>query len=755
MAKRHRPRSRPNAVPEGTDDSAQRGGRVGAALTVHDFGDVSTPDEAFRSDLQDAAKDYEEVDLVIELLQNALDAIDQRRYDLICATAGVDPTHKDTVNRWNQTVLKLLDKDYDDYTAAWAASPAAIAVASLYTKWCDDPQRREAWWQALAESFGSTPEALKRAVAPSQYKPALTVCYSQTQNWLEIQDNGVGMDLTRDSVLKYFRHKGSTKRRAISEKRFGERGSHGWGLTAVLAYTDLLGVVSRREGGNVAGWDFEGFRSFARGGPDPRPKAKSAAAVSEATRVSLLNHSPSGTVVRIVLQDVSHKNALGYTLEHYNPQRFVTFLRLFTPLAQVNDFVLHPAYHCYRETDPFDLAYIDADTGQKIDLRYSIMQLKERDPAHSFGFSQYQARTHDMQGNSVHTVHRHRNSVNLHVLTAAEIQETDLFSKVEKGMRDAGMLTSRTGEHSGEEIPRGFYLAHSGGMLSSAQALGTQGNNAMFRGVALADQSPPALARKHITTQLDGRSTIPRAAKEHTSRYDNVRKQVKTSSGSGGGPAVIRARREYFDKVLEELAVQPTSTPSLAIWAGNASREARVMMMFGELLAKSVFGDLRVLRCGLRDQYDFGFLYRARVGTDPVPSNVIAASLRSEGWAELSGTGELTRLGIGEFKADGEDIFDDFDPLEPLKNAKAIDLLVCWDFDREYLDSVNWDVEEVVDDSQREFQHQTHKWSSQGNAEHRRDRPLAVISLSSLQQRLVDLGVIQSASATTGIRNYY
>ena len=55
---------------------------------------VRTPEldplEALREDIEDTLKEYGELDLLVELIQIALDSIDSRRYGAICESASLD-----------------------------------------------------------------------------------------------------------------------------------------------------------------------------------------------------------------------------------------------------------------------------------------------------------------------------------------------------------------------------------------------------------------------------------------------------------------------------------------------------------------------------------------------------------------------------------------------------------------------------------------------------------------------------------------
>ena len=726
-------------------------------ISLSELAQSQDPAETLRQDLQDASKDYDEIDVIIELLQNALDAVDYKRYKLICDAANLDPKSDVTIEKWNDAIGSLLDEDYTKYTASWSSSTPEVSVAALYSEWSMGADRRKHWWDVLGTHFDVSGDCLAEAVSQQNYQPKLIVRYWPTHRFIEIEDHGIGMDLKKDNALCFFRHKGSTKRSGKGPKRYGERGDHGWGLTAVLAYADNITISSRVVNEEIYSWEFKDFQKFKNKGLEPTLSAIVGSEQATLLQDASLQSVSSGTVVRLVLQGLSSSNPFSYIIEKYNSVRFINFLRLFTPVAQLNDYLLHPAYHCYRKDDPFTVEYKDMDNAAISPVEYDFLRLKDISQNQCFGFDQYKDTTSSVQGISVHTVHRHQNAQKLHILSAAEIQETKLFDEFQKTLKDASALPAfGDQEKMVEEIPRGFYLGYSGGMLSRHRALDPTGNNAMFRGIVLAEQSPPTLARKSVSEQMDGRSSIPRACKEHTNKYEPTRAALKKTLGGPTGPALGKAIREYFDDIIIEMRNELPVSESLSTWATWRSKEARVMLLFAELLGRGTFGNLHIIRCGLRDQYDFGFYYTTKLGIDSTPSAILAAQLEQDGWVERSQKNtEMRRLGIGEFKAEGQDIFGEFEPTNRIKNANAIDLLVCWDFDQSAVTNQSW-TNSVTQSKDQEYPLQTHTWEAQAAAVHKRNRPLAIIALKDVTAHLVTQGNLDKPSPPwPPFENYY
>lgn len=168
------------------------------------------------------------------------------------------------------------------------------------------------------------------------------------------------------------------------------------------------------------------------------------------------------------------------------------------------------------------------------------------------------------------------------------------------------------------------------------------------------------------------------------------------------------------------------------------------MLSFGELLGQDAFGDLRVLRAHLRDIYDFAFLQTVELSTTSVPAVSLADTLVQQGFAAKNGN-LYQRYGIGEFKAVGQDLFDDFKPEDPRKAPDTPDLLICWSFDKEVVEDGPWTVEEATKDTS-EFADQTHIWQpSRGDVG--RTRALAVVALQSLLDDRVEAQTISGPPA--------
>src|SRR5262249_42506312 len=108
-------------------------------------------------------------------------------------------------------------------------------------------------------------------------------------------------------------------------------------------------------------------------------------------------------------------------------------------------------------------------------------------------------------------------------------------------------------------------------------------------------------------------------------------------------------------------------------------------------------------------------------------------------------TNTYAMYGIGEFKAHGHDVFDDFDPHDPRKSPDTIDFLVCWEFDETQVEARAWSVEKATP-LNSEFRGQTHVWCPAGD-KFLRSRPLAVVSLDTLLKELVTEGKLAVAPA--------
>lgn len=696
------------------------------------------PKEMLREDLEDALKEYNELDCLVEILQNALDAIDYRRYALICEAANRDPQDVETIDRWNQAVLEGVRNDYDRYAQCQTSAQKAV----FYQEALDDNERRSAWWETLAEHMGSSPENLEAATATYQPDLRITVRIGPPA-WIEVEDNGIGMS----DIPSYFRHKSSTKRSSTTvQRRLGNRGSHGWGLTAILAMSNRVEIISKVNNDPPEAYAFSNYASFVRGGmEEPSNEQIDLHEEGHGTLLSqrLRNaEDATGTHFRVQLANLDSGDLLGNTLQSYAHEKFINLLRLYTPVGQVNDFLLHPAYHNVRKSDiTVNVTSVIQGHEESSNVDFDILRLSDGAIIPSFDFNNF-VNAGWPENVSVHTVHRSLRGGHVY-LSAAEIQPASLAHTVEDRLIHRGVLSGYVDDNDRfvAEIPRGFFLAFSGGMKSEYLVRPPRSASAAFRGFILSETARPTLGRKYV---MDQRRSIPRAASEHESKYDDVRRKVlPTAIPPIATPAAARWRREFFQTMRDEILNQTPLSNSLMIWAGRESREARVMMLFSEILQLNLLGNFRVLRVHLRDKYDFTFLYSDGLDSEDAPNAPVVEELRSGGYLmKISQSDEFYRYGLGEFKARGDAVFDDFDEDTPRKSADAIDLLVCWGFDAEIVADEGWLVEEVTDIN-REFRGQTHAWRPSGS-ERRRSRLLPVISLKHLIEDYVEDGILDS-----------
>lgn len=692
--------------------------------------------EVLREDLEDALKEYSELDLLVEILQNAVDALDYRRYVTVSAAAGRDPVARETIEAWNKAVVEAIDKDYEQYIAATTAADRA----NLYKRWMDEDERRAAWWGRLTPIFGGTATGL--AEAADSYRPKLIITVRPgSPAWIEAEDNGLGMQ----DIPDCFRHKSSTKRTHANEpRRLGTRGSHGWGLSAVLGMSDTVEVMSRVPKDAAKAYRFANYASFVTGKVgDPQndlidPGSADAGLFSERLRAAA---SETGTHVRVRLTGISDGTLLGYTLANFSPELFENLLRLYTPIGQVNDYVLHPAFHCLRTKDlTITVRSLLAAAPESVrQVKFDFLRLDGLPNINQVRYDNY-VNSGWPSNVSVHTVHREKKGAYVY-LSAAEIQGAELVSHAEDTLKGKGQLPNYidASDVAIAQIPRGFQLALSGGMRSEYVARPPVGNTAMLRGVVLAELARPTLGRKYV---MDQREAIPRAARDHQNAYEDVRLKVRPQAlPPVATPAQAKWRREFFEGVIADAAHEAPISETIHTWATSESREARVMILFGELLQRQVFGNFRVLRVHLHDRYDFAFLLTAIVGTDPIPGVTVATPLVQSGYAILDKkTSGLSMYGVGEFKAVGEDVFNDFDPKDPRKSPDTIDLLVCWDFTETQVESRAWSVEEATPLNSL-VSGQTHVWIP-GGEEFVRSRPLGVLALKRLLEKLRGNGAL-------------
>jgi hypothetical protein len=682
------------------------------------------PLDTLRIGLEDALKEYGEHDLLIELLQNALDASDLVRYQAICSAAGRDPSNVATVKLWNQAVEDAIKADYEAFDAA----PDAAERATWYGNAHNDPARSRAWWERLASKLGGSVEEL--AAAASSHRGSVTVdVRTGSATWLTVEDNGVGME----DVTTAFRLASSDKRqRPTMPRRHGVRGAHGWGLTAVLGLSDHVEVASRR-GKVEQAFAFEGFASFARGDL-PSPSIKPIAFADVAGPDSALaTQRRSGTVVRVKLSDPSENNILGYTLKNPTIERLVNLLRMYTPIGQVNDYLAHPAFHGARKGDLDCTVRWTHDSAEPVEapVEYRYFELSDLPNSPSLDFKAFVNGAMPSR-RSVHTLYRGFRG-GQYFLSAAEIQPADIVKDLESDLDGAKARPGLVGDQGNvvAEIPRGFQVAVSGGMRTEYRAREPKSTAAAFRGIVLQENQTPTLGRRHV---VDQRMSLPKVAADHEHAYEDVRKKlVGKAEPQPQTLASATWRLEHIERIRTDLRHQKPLSQSTFIWAGKNSGEARVMLAFAELLSQGAFGTIFLLECGLAHAYDFTFLQDTSGELDPeVQRKLVEAgySKRRKGT-----TDKYFRYGLGEFKDDGEKVLREFDENIKQKQADTIDLLVCYAFDEENVTDRGW-TSSVADESTREFIGQTHVWQP-GPTYTLRQRALAVVSLQALATSLI------------------
>jgi hypothetical protein len=504
-------------------------------------------------------------------------------------------------------------------------------------------------------------------------------------------------------------------------------------------------IISRSEGQPTRAYAFSDYASFVQGAVlEPRNEEIPLEADTELSpSLQGGNLVEAGTHVRVRIAGPDETNVFGYALADFSHEKFVNLLRLYTPVGQVNDYLLHPAYHNVRSQDlDVELTTVHDGVVTRTPVPFDFMRLSDRPrPAH-MTLHQY-INAQSPRNKSVHTVHRSKSGENIY-LSAADIQAAELVHQLEADLKYENALPEHLDDLGGSvtDIPRGFQLALSGGMRSEYIARPPRSIGAAFRGVILSETARPTLGRKHV---VDQRGAIARAAAQHEKEYEAIRKSVlPTSEPPPATPAAARWKREFFEGVRADLETQTPLSKDLYVWCGRESREARVMIAFGELLARGCFGDLRVLRGHLQDIYDFAFLYRSLPGSNSCPPPSLAETLTAGGYAVVEPrSGLFQRYGIGEFKARGEDVLDDFRPDLPRKMPNTPDLLVCWSFSKEAVESYPWSVENVSAEK-AEFMGQTHLWIP-NRGEIARERVLPVISISDLLAAMVTRGELAAA----------
>ena len=693
------------------------------------------PLQALRADLEDACKEYGEFDLLVEILQNALDAIDEARYRRICGAAGVDPNLESSIRSWNEAVKQLLEKDYSDYQSR--VVPFSLIKAGQYLdEVSDGNSRRISWWECLAQHLGGKPEELAEAADIPQEHPLQIIVRVDAPSWIEVVDFGTGIS---DPVAA-FRHQSSSKRfTSTATKRIGIRGSHGWGLTAVLGWSSRVEVFTRDRAGDAGNaFSFSGYSSF-RNGALERPSNEAITDLSEFDSRLVGDHELCGTHIRIQLASTESGNYLGHTLSHFSHQKMAKLLRLHTPIAQTNDFVNHPCFHNVRKDDfKILLTSIEGGNLEAKDLDYEILKISELNESISLDLDTFMEKGCP-SNRSVKVIHRAKSGDHIY-LFGAEVHPASLVKEIEESLSGIDQLPQWLNDEDKlvGGIPRGIRLSLSGGLQSEYEAVAPSHTNAGFRGTILSDTVRPTLGRRHV---MDQRETIPKSAKRFVSTYEELRKRTAPKAEPASAtPAAAKWRREQMENTREELLNQVPFSSSLRINCGQESREARTMLLFAEILSLGGFDNLRVLRSHLSEIYDFYFVVEYEFDNCGIEPSVMQERI-DDGWAMREGS-SFHRYAIGEFKSDAELILGDFNVNIQRKSPDTPDLLVSTGMDVGQVEQSGvWQVGE--DPLKFEFVGQTHYWEPI-SPDAGRTRRLAVCVLETLIERMVQEGEIDA-----------
>lgn len=722
------------------------------------------PLEQLRIDLSLAYKEYRGIDLIVELTQNGLDAMDQKRFDLVINKAseinGTQISLKESVSKWNSSVDELVEKDYQMWEVL-RKNKKWNEMSILYNSWNDTEARKKEWWKVLATKLtGSENHADDLQKAAESYRPVMEIGVNVKGGDVEISilDNGVGMENPFECFMMDESEKRETRRRGV-------RGAHGWGLSSILTVSRKLLVIGKKSGKDAKAYEFRDYSRF-RLEDVPQPHDEELD-LSDPTDRALFSrkfqdHDFSGTQIIISATKLDDGNVLGHSLNNPSEltiEKFSNLLRMYTPIGQVNDFVLHPAFHNLRKDDIEINLTVSKDSGsESAKVDFDLFRISEH---WGTDFNQYEYHQKSSPPNAtVHVVDRVKKGGHVY-LNAAEIQSSkDCLAQVKMDLfnKDALPLklddSDKVDDSAGSQISQGFQFAFSGGMWSQILALSPKGLTGNYRGVVLTETAKPSLGRKNV---VDQRTHIAKAARSTESLYSELRaKTLPKGLVRAGGKSMTLAswRIRTFGEILKNLEMHQPPSSSLSIWADRGSKEAKVMLTFAEMLNQKVFGEMKIIRCSLGDQNDFRFHYQCELTAQSIPNQKTADLLDAAGTCmieNISGSKKrMHYLGVGEFKFDGEDLIKDFDPTgkNNVKNANAIDLFVCWEFDENILkSSYAWNSEEVYGTDRMLFPGQTHEWSSDKGAKAERDGAMAVVELKTLIEELVANGQFEGAPA--------
>ena len=259
----------------------------------------------------------------------------------------------------------------------------------------------------------------------------------------------------------------------------------------------------------------------------------------------------SGSIVRVSLPELQQSGLLGALLLEGTFEQWANALRLYTPIGQVNDYVLHPAFHCFRQDDlKIEFSWLRGGEHQTGIIAYDYLRLADLEPDKCVDLPTY-VDGGMVAGKSVYCVGRERSAGNYYLL-ASEIQASKpTLQSIEEGSQDNLVRYKTESGEAATNIPRGIFLALSGGMRSEYVALPALSTNAAFRGIILAETAQPTLGRKYT---LDQRTAIPSAAKNFTKAFEDVRKStIPSGQPVLTGPALNKWQRNLWRNTLSDL----------------------------------------------------------------------------------------------------------------------------------------------------------------------------------------------------------
>ena len=138
-----------------------------------------------------------------------------------------------------------------------------------------------------------------------------------------------------------------------------------------------------------------------------------------------------------------------------NLKKFSNLLRMYTPVGQLNDFVLHPAYHNYRKGElDIKLKVINDAVGEKNgDVEFDFFRVCDKSRwAASYEFDDYISTTPSPSNASVHVIDRIKMGGGI-FLTAAEIQSSKVcLHEIREEMVKDNELPLRKDEGTDNEI---------------------------------------------------------------------------------------------------------------------------------------------------------------------------------------------------------------------------------------------------------------------------------------------------------------